>query len=113
MKISENEAKIQELKAKHGQIELVELKLDGEVDGDEFVVRPPAYVEFLRFIDESQGGEVAKSAAITNFVMPCVVWPEATDLRTLIEKKPGYLVKLSVELQAMAGQSTKAKRKKL
>lgn len=108
MKISDNEAKIQELKAKHGAgIELVEL------DDDEFVLRPPAYAEFLRFIDESQGTDVARSAAMTNFVTPCVVWPEPSDLRKLLEQKPGYITKLSIELQAMAGQSTKAKRKKL
>jgi hypothetical protein len=104
--LSENTAKVQELKSKHGaSIEIVEL------DDVEFVVRPPSYPDFLRFIDETQGGDTQRSVALTNFVFPCVVYPD--DARQIIEAKPSYLTKLSIELQSMAGGSAKAKRKKL
>lgn len=104
--LSEDAAKIQELKTKHGaNIELIEL------DGVEFVARPPSYPEYLRFIDETQGGDTQRSVALTNFVYPCVVYPD--DARSIIEAKPTFLTKLSIELQAMAGSQAKAKRKKL
>lgn len=99
-------AKIQELKAKHGaNIELVEL------EEQEFVLRPPSYPEFLRFVDETQSGDTQRSVALTNFVFPCIVYPD--DARQVLEAQPAYITKLSIELQAMAGGAAKVKRKKL
>lgn len=96
------------IKGQHAGAELHELDTD---DGP-IVVRSPSPAEYAAFVDEREKAE-AKAAALHNFALGCIVWPEKGELAALVQRRAALTTSIGNELLQLAGIQAVKKRKKL
>lgn len=101
------ESTVSELKAKHGEIQGVEI---GE---HEFLIRAPNLHEFQRFqVNILEGGQ-KQVYAYRELVASCVVYPVNGELAPLLDKKPALATLLAKPIVDMAGANEEVRVKKL
>jgi hypothetical protein len=93
-----DEAKINELKSKHGAI----FMLRGEKTGHEIIVRKPTEAAWKRF--RAQTGDPAKrSMAPEALLRDCVVHPDQEGLDSMLAEYPGLVEAFAGELGELGG----------
>jgi hypothetical protein len=100
-----DEATIQALKAKHGEVHLVSAK-----SGEQVVLRVPSDSEWGSFIDlrEKTGARALKWLVISS-----AVHPDAVEVRKLLEARPGLQQIFGARAMEVAGMAEEAELKKL
>ncbi len=98
-----DQAKLEELKQKHGDVYLL------TKDEDQIAVRKPTRAEIMRIIDK--GGDV-RYADLQQLVTGCALFPEGPELASLLQERPGLVIPFSEGLTRIAGLSKGIETKK-
>jgi hypothetical protein len=94
-----NEGLIEQLRQKHGDIEVVRQKgLPGII-----VVATPPRAAFRAFLDQVNNDKVSNATAADQLAMASVVHPEKDLLKQFFDKKPGLPMKLAALAQTLSG----------
>lgn len=96
------QAKIDALKAAHGELRKVTTKR-----GDAYVVRGATTAEWRRFRSES-ASDRARANATETLVRACVVHPETAAFSAALEKQPGLVEVLAEHVVQLSGAETDA-----
>lgn len=98
-------ATLADLKAKHGNAELVHLPEQG------IVLKGPNRAQYLRFKKLQREGDV--SQASEQLVRDCVVYPEPSVLDALLDRQPFLIDVLATEVAQLGGLGERVHREKL
>lgn len=94
-----NKALIEEMRAKHGEIEVLRQPgLPGVI-----VVATPSRAAYRTFSDQVNNDKVSNATAAENFAIASVVHPDTATFKTFLDKKPGLASKITVLAQQLAG----------
>lgn len=113
------EAKVAEWKRQYGEVYMIEVDaslLDPEADDVKsmeearFVFRKPERTHLSRF---AKGALTNTLNATANLVYDCLLYPDKSVVKQLLEEKPGMAIGLSGELQKTVGMGQDFFRKKL
>lgn len=91
-------AKIEDLKAKHGEVASAKLK-----DGRLIVIKRPDFASYKRFTDKLTNDKVSKASAFEELVLSCVVEPDKEQARTILQDFPALTVSLASAAQELGG----------
>ncbi len=92
----------------HGENIAVLTAAEGAI---EMVARPPSDIEFRAFKVEFDKRGKERIEAEDHLVSLCCVHPGRGEVRTLLEKFPGALEPLAIEIMEMAGAVTVTRKK--
>jgi hypothetical protein len=101
-----DEKTIEDLKAKHGEIHLLEL------ESAEVIVKVPDRDAWRRYRD-MQRDEKRAAGAPERLLRDCCVFPDAAGLETLLAGRPGLVESFALKCQEIAGLSDKVASRKL
>lgn len=99
-----DEASIQALKAKHGEVYLLSAKT-----GEQIAVRVPNDGEWAAFIDQR---EKTGARALKALVLMTALHPGDTDVRKMIDARPGLSQIFGARIMEIAGMAEEAELKK-
>jgi len=92
---------IEKLKAEHGEVYLL------EAAGVGVVVKAPTRASMKRFMALASR-EDRRYEALEALLRDSVVWPEAGELATILERKPGLVAPFGEQLVRLAGATEEA-----
>ena len=101
-----DQAKIDQLKAAHGDVYLL------KAAGEELVLRAPRRLEWQQFRDFGSDDRKRSRAAETLF-RACCVYPDRAELDTVLERHPGIPETAMDKLSELAGVVVGAETSKL
>lgn len=112
--IDDFNSKIAGWKAQYG--ELCEMQLDEmediqELNGVRIICKMPGRANISKFVKDVNAGDALK--AQNNFFFDCLLYPDASVIKQVIDKKPGVVIALGNLLQSQTGFNTNFTMKKL
>jgi hypothetical protein len=100
------ESKLDELRAKFGEVWTL------TIEGQDFVLRCPSMAEYERYTDKMAGDRKGFTAASRAFAAHAVIHPDAGAFAAMVERRPGYAVRVAGEAMAIAsGEAAEAAKK--
>jgi hypothetical protein len=97
---------IDELKRRHGTLR------EWTCSGETVIVREPTKIAYDKFRDW-QDDPIRKGSACEAFVTDCVVYPDASGVMGMLERKPGLADTFAIKLSILAGNTRDVQEKKL
>ena len=105
---------IEQLKAQHGKISLIEIEGESEEETQKFIARRPNRFEYQRITEAMLSQEPKKQInGIRDFVLACVVFPAKEELVRKLDEDPTLLDLLAKPLTQIAGTKREVVTKKL
>lgn len=103
-----DDAKLNELKAKHGEL----FELRAEQTGEVVVVKRPNEVLWKRF--RAQMMDPGKKAfAPESLLLDCIVHPERAEVSAMLSRMPGLVEVFAAELATLGGATQTVEKKAL
>jgi hypothetical protein len=109
--LSLTEEKIAELKERHGEGQLVAITVDSST-GEQVVIRRPSRAEWKKFRAHGSDDK-RRQHAPENLVRECSVFPDVDRLNALLDRYPGLVETLTIELVQLAGMTDSPEKKVL
>ena len=101
-----SDEKVAELKAKHSDLTLL------KAGSFEIVVRPPTREEWKRFRKEASD-DAKKSDSVEGILRACTVYPDASEVVSMLAKKPALAEKFGKEVLELAAGVEEVEKKAL
>jgi hypothetical protein len=94
-----------ELKVKYSELRVID---NGDVG---VVVKQPNRPQWERFQQVLEQDGKKKHRALEELLSACTVWPDATGLNAIFDRRPAYILKFGMQLVAFAAGDNEVEKK--